>query len=396
MSLPQIAAIALYPPHSSTHFQVQYAPKLQLTSSQDIRDKVDASRAVIDDKVARGISIYGISTGFGGSADTRTGDPIALGAALLQHHHVGVILPSSVNPSLGGAGPMPLTDPSHGSTMPIPWVRAAMLVRANSLIRGHSGIRWSLVEKMVELIQKGVVPVVPLRGSISASGGELLTSSLNAYLMAYKCLCTDLTPLSYIAGTLIGNPAIRAWVLAPASPSLFSTDLPSTALSVPVSDRPTSIVRPSSHTCPDVPFLDTTSSVSGTSSVSFSPRSRTPLTPITPTSSVLDEEDCIKPFSSNGSHRSTYGYTHSTLLSTAEAMPAPRALQATGTTPLPLASKEHLGIMNGTAFSAGLAALVVRNAEMIVILSAVRCLGCSFKVGPLKVIVFVDFDCHVG
>ena len=189
MSLPQIAATALYPPHSSTHFQVQYAPKLQLTSSQDIRDKVDASRAVIDDKVARGISIYGISTGFGGSADTRTGDPIALGAALLQHHHVGVILPSSVNPSLGGAGPMPLTDPSHGSTMPIPWVRAAMLVRANSLIRGHSGIRWSLVEKMVELIQKGVVPVVPLRGSISASGGELLISSLNAYLMHIN-VCT--------------------------------------------------------------------------------------------------------------------------------------------------------------------------------------------------------------
>ena len=111
---------------------------------------------------------------------------------------------------------------------------------------------------------------------------------------------------------------------------------------------------------------------------------------------MLDEEDCIKPFSLNGLHRSTYGYMHSTLLSTAEAMPASRALQATGTTPLPLASKEHLGIMNGTAFSAGLAALVVRNAETIVILSAVRCLGCSFELGPLKVIVFVDFDCHVG
>ena len=178
LSLPQIAATALYHSHSSAHVQV--APNLQLTSSQDIRDKVDASRAVIDDRVARSISIYGVSTGFGGSADTRTSDPVALGAALLQHHYVGVILPSSVNTSLGGAGPMPITDPPHGSTMPIPWVRAAMLVRANSLIRGHSGIRWSLVEKMVELIQKGVVPVVPLRGTVSASGGELSTLSLSA------------------------------------------------------------------------------------------------------------------------------------------------------------------------------------------------------------------------
>ena len=187
LALPQIAAIALYhpSPHSLAHGKVQCAPYIQLASSQNIRDKVDASRSVIDDKVTRGVSIYGVSTGFGGSADTRTGDPIALGAALLQHQHSGIILPSSANTSLGGVGPIPLTDPSHGTTMPIPWIRAAMLVRTNSLIRGHSGIRWSLVEKMTELIQKGVVPVVPLRGSISASGGEFPPSSLNAYLMTY-------------------------------------------------------------------------------------------------------------------------------------------------------------------------------------------------------------------
>lgn len=54
-----------------------------------------------------------------------------------------------------------------------------------------------------------------------------------------------------------------------------------------------------------------------------------------------------------------------------EEMSAPRALRATGTTPLPLVSKEHLGILNGTAFSAGLATLVVRNTETIGVLGAV-------------------------
>ena len=56
--------------------------------------------------------------------------------------------------------------------MPESWVRGAILVRANSLIRGHSGVRWELVEKMIELLRSNITPLVPLRGSISASGGE--------------------------------------------------------------------------------------------------------------------------------------------------------------------------------------------------------------------------------
>ena len=56
--------------------------------------------------------------------------------------------------------------------MPPAWTRAAMLVRTNSLLRGHSGVRWELVQKMVDVIEKGIVPLVPLRGSISASGGQ--------------------------------------------------------------------------------------------------------------------------------------------------------------------------------------------------------------------------------
>lgn len=57
------------------------------------------------------------------------------------------------------------------TSMPESWVRGAILVRINSLIRGHSGVRWELIEKMVSLLRANITPMVPLRGSISASGG---------------------------------------------------------------------------------------------------------------------------------------------------------------------------------------------------------------------------------
>lgn len=128
---------------------------------------MNASRQVISDKVDLGLSVYGVSTGFGGSANTRTDEPILLGNALLQHQHSGV-LPSSQQP----LSVLPLSDPFNLS-MPESWVRGAILIRMNSLIRGHSGVRWELVEKMNELLRANITPLVPLRGSISASGGTV-------------------------------------------------------------------------------------------------------------------------------------------------------------------------------------------------------------------------------
>lgn len=347
LSLPQIAAIALYPPSppscASTPHTSTCAPSLELTFSQDVRAKVAASRAVIDTKVAAGLSIYGVSTGFGGSADTRTDDPLALGAALLQHQHAGVILPSTAGAPSHLVGPLPLTDPTHGTTMPAPWTRAAMLVRANSLIRGHSGVRWTLVEKMVECIRKGLVPVVPLRGSISASG--------------------DLSPLSYVAGMLIGNPAIRVWVLTPPTP--LSPISPGSSLSKTTTatgllpNRLGLAVHPPSPAHFVSPLSDTSRSTSGIASPAISEIFEPLISPSTPATSVRDDEDCTK---------MTFAYPP--LGTTMEEMSAPRALRATGTTPLPLVSKEHLGILNGTAFSAGLATLVVRNTETIGVLGA--------------------------
>lgn len=165
----------------------RYQASVHLTQSPEVKKRVEKSRNHIADKVDNGISVYGVSTGFGGSADTRTDLPLVLGHSLLQMQHSGV-LPSSTTKPLDA---LPLLDPMGSTTMPESWVRGAILIRMNSLIRGHSGVRWELIEKMKQLLDYNITPVVPLRGSISASG--------------------DLSPLSYIAGTLIGNPSIRVF-----------------------------------------------------------------------------------------------------------------------------------------------------------------------------------------
>ncbi|KAI5890284.1 phenylalanine ammonia-lyase [Schizophyllum commune H4-8] len=163
----------------------RHGASVQLSNSHHVRRRVEKSLQAISDKVDNGISVYGVTTGFGGSADTRTDSPGVLGHALLQMQHIGV-LPTQLTRAPRS---LPLNaDPLAAHSMPEAWVRGAMLIRMNSLIRGHSGVRFELIEKMGEVLNAGITPVVPLRGSISASG--------------------DLSPLSYIAGTVIGNPTI--------------------------------------------------------------------------------------------------------------------------------------------------------------------------------------------
>ena len=87
-----------------------------------------------------------------------------LGSALLQHQHAGVI-------STEEGDSLPLLDPLNHTSMPESWVRGAILIRMNSLIRGHSGVRMELIQQMGHLLRENITPLVPLRGSISASGG---------------------------------------------------------------------------------------------------------------------------------------------------------------------------------------------------------------------------------
>ncbi|KAI0692100.1 phenylalanine ammonia-lyase [Cytidiella melzeri] len=238
LSIPAVTAAA------------RYGASVNLSDSPEVRRRVSESRQVIVGKVDAEKSVYGVSTGFGGSADTRTNNPLLLGHALLQHQHTGV-LPSNTNSALSS---LPLSDPLTSTSMPEAWVRGAILIRMNSLIRGHSGVRWELIEKMSTLLRENITPLVPLRGSISASG--------------------DLSPLSYIAGTLIGNPSIRVF------------------------DGP----------------------------AAFGAR---------------------------------------------KIVPSDQALAAHGVEPIPLSSKEHLGILNGTAFSASVAALALNDAVHLTLLAQV-------------------------
>lgn len=85
----------------------------------------------------------------------------------------------------------PNEDQFAATSMPESWVRASMLIRSNSLSSGHSAVALSLLQNIIRLVNNDVIPLVPLRGSISASG--------------------DLSPLSYVAGLVQGNPYIKAW-----------------------------------------------------------------------------------------------------------------------------------------------------------------------------------------
>ncbi len=87
---------------------------------------------------------------------------------------------------------LPNEDPVSSSVMPESWVRATLLIRTNTLSCGHSGVRPALVNSLVRLLRDNVTPLIPLRGSISASG--------------------DLIPLSYVAGTLQGSPGVEVYV----------------------------------------------------------------------------------------------------------------------------------------------------------------------------------------
>ncbi|HQX83343.1 MAG TPA: histidine ammonia-lyase, partial [Vicinamibacterales bacterium] len=126
--------------------------------------RVNAARAVVDAHAARPEPVYGINTGFGALAEVAIpADQLAaLQVNLLRSHAAGVDAPLSV-----------------------PEVRAVMTLRANVLACGRSGIRLSTLEALIALLNAGIHPRVPSRGSVGASG--------------------DLAPLAHLALVLIGE-----------------------------------------------------------------------------------------------------------------------------------------------------------------------------------------------
>ena len=150
LTLEQIAAIAFGDEH------VEVAPSA--------RSRITASRKVIEQIVARDAVIYGVNTGFGKLSDVSVpkDELRQLQLNLVRSHACGI-----------------------GDPLSEPEVRAMMLLRANVLTLGFSGIRCDVIESLCEMLNCRVHPVVPEKGSVGASG--------------------DLAPLAHLALTVIGE-----------------------------------------------------------------------------------------------------------------------------------------------------------------------------------------------
>ena len=150
LSLSQIAAVACG------------GEKVQIAASA--KKRMASSRKVIDNIVARDDVVYGVNTGFGKLADVR-----------IPHEQIEALQLNLVRSHACGIG-NPLSEPE---------VRAMMLLRANVLALGLSGIRPETVDLLCEMLNHRVHPLVPEKGSVGASG--------------------DLAPLAHLAMGLIGE-----------------------------------------------------------------------------------------------------------------------------------------------------------------------------------------------
>ncbi|KAF7862475.1 hypothetical protein EAF04_007348 [Stromatinia cepivora] len=173
----------------------RYKAKTQINITA--MNALKANENLLERRLQNGEVIYGVNTGFGGTADVRTNKTLELQRVLIRELHYGILPPgprdnqpdtleNSIKQhqyDLGLDGCMEL---SH---LPESWTRAAILLRINSLIKGCSAVRPVVVERMQDLLTHNIIPMIPLRGSISASG--------------------DLSPLSYIGGAVQGKTTIR-------------------------------------------------------------------------------------------------------------------------------------------------------------------------------------------
>ena len=150
LTLEEIAAVAVRDEH------VGISPSARLRTA--------ASRKVIEQIVTRDTVVYGVNTGFGKLSDVR-----------VPHDELRQLQLNLVRSHACGIG-QPLSEPE---------VRAMMLLRANVLTLGFSGIRCDVIDLLCEMLNQRVYPVVPEKGSVGASG--------------------DLAPLAHLALSVIGE-----------------------------------------------------------------------------------------------------------------------------------------------------------------------------------------------
>ena len=131
---------------------------------EDVKEKIIKSRKIIDDIVNSSKTVYGVNTGFGKFADVpiERAETAELQRRLVLSHAAGV-----------------------GNPMPIDIVKLMMLLKIKNLSQGFSGVRLELVQLLIDILNNDIVPFVPEKGSVGASG--------------------DLAPLAHIALTMIGE-----------------------------------------------------------------------------------------------------------------------------------------------------------------------------------------------
>lgn len=137
---------------------------LDIRLAHAARERMQASREVIERVISEGRVVYGVNTGFGKLSDVHisSSELEQLQLNLVRSHSCGLGPPLSVRET-----------------------RAMMLLRANVLARGNSGCRIEIVEILLEMLRCGVLPVVPEKGSVGASG--------------------DLAPLAHLALSMVGE-----------------------------------------------------------------------------------------------------------------------------------------------------------------------------------------------
>jgi histidine ammonia-lyase len=136
----------------------------QVTLAEDARARVEASRAVVERIVQQDQTVYGVNTGFGKLSDVR-----------IERGRLGELQLNLVRSHSCGVG-SPL---SHAES------RAMLLLRANVLASGFSGARPVVIDTLIGMLARGVIPVIPEKGSVGASG--------------------DLAPLAHLALAAIGE-----------------------------------------------------------------------------------------------------------------------------------------------------------------------------------------------
>ena len=132
------------------------------------RKVVDTAAEIVFAAAGKDTAIYGINTGFGKLANTRIapGQTTQLQRNLVLSHCCGV-----------------------GPDLPDEIVRLILLVKLSSLGQGASGVRWELIELMQAMLNKGILPIIPAKGSVGASG--------------------DLAPLAHLTAAMIGEGQVR-------------------------------------------------------------------------------------------------------------------------------------------------------------------------------------------